>query len=240
MAGRLIEANRSIILAADVASGDFEGLMEDLVDAEGLSAVKIGFEVGLGLGLRSAVEEVRLNLEDVVTIYDHQKAGNDIPDTSKNFARAMEQANIEAAILFPFTGPNVEEAWIKALQDVGVGVIVGAEMTHPGFLESEGGRIADNQLTAMFEQAVSLGVRDFVVPGNKPERVAFYRRYLDEAAGEAVTLYAPGFLSQGGEISEAGLAAGDNWHAIVGRAIYEAGDPSLAVRGMFQAISGSE
>ena len=31
-------------------------------------------------------------------------------------------------------------------------------------------------------------------------------------------------ISQGGEITEGGVAAGNKWHAIIGRGIYEADD----------------
>ena len=34
--------------------------------------------------------------------------------------------------------------------------------------------------------------------------------------------YTPGFVAQGGKISDAARVAGDNWHAIVGRGIYKA------------------
>jgi len=35
-----------------------------------------------------------------------------------------------------------------------------------------------------------------------------------------LTLYVPGFVAQGGMISEVAKVAGPRWHAIVGRAIY--------------------
>jgi len=238
---RIIEADRSIILGADLEPEAYETLMPKLTGLEGLSGVKIGFEVALGMSLESATDIARAAMGgDFVIIYDHQKAGNDIPDTSHNFGRAMRRARVDAAILFPFTGPKVEEAWIKSLQDNEIGVIVGSEMTHPEFKLSEGGRIADNQLLDIFAQAVELGVRDFVVPGNKPERVGFYRRCLEESANGPVTLYAPGFVSQGGEISKAAEAAGDNWHAIVARAIVNAEDPRAAAKQQVRAILGGE
>ncbi|MFC1629794.1 hypothetical protein ACFL11_01030 [Patescibacteria group bacterium] len=37
--------------------------------------------------------------------------------------------------------------------------------------------------------------------------------------GKNFTFFAPGFVAQGGDISETGEAAGSSWHAIVGRAI---------------------
>jgi orotidine-5'-phosphate decarboxylase len=47
-----------------------------------------------------------------------------------------------------------------------------------------------------------------------------------------LTFFAPGFVAQGGEITEAAKAAGKFWHAIVGRAIYEAEDIRKAAEEM--------
>jgi orotidine-5'-phosphate decarboxylase len=41
-----------------------------------------------------------------------------------------------------------------------------------------------------------------------------------------------GFIVQGGRITEVAKAAGDSWHAIVGREIYEAKDVRVAAKEM--------
>ncbi len=229
MSERIIPADRSVIVAADVEPEKFEGLVRDVGKVEGLSGYKIGFEVGYGLTIAKAVATVKEANPDSVAIFDHQKAGNDIPDTGMNFGRTMKRGGVDAAILFPFTGPATQERWTKELQDQGIGVLTGSEMTHPKIRRSEGGYIADDAFAEMFELAVALGVRDFVVPGNKPDKVADYRGFFEERLGsENFTLYAPGFVAQGGEISEAGIAAGYNWHAIVGRGIIAASNVHIA------------
>ena len=94
-------------------------------------------------------------------------------------------------------------------------------MTQKEFLESEGGFIANPE--KIYEIAVECGVSNFVVPGNKVEFVLKYRQLLERLLGQGnFTLYAPGFIAQGGNISETGKVAGENWHAIVGSAIYKA------------------
>lgn len=241
MPERLIEYERSIIISPDVEPHKFEGLVRAVGQVAGLSAYKIGFEVALGLGLSRATNAVRDNNDGVKVIYDHQKAGNDIPDTGKNFARTMSLGDVDAAILFPFTGPAVEESWIRELQQAGITVIVGAEMTHKQISESDGGYIADDAFTRMFDQAVNLGVTDFVVPGNKPDKIGLYRRLFEWELGEGnFDLYSPGLVTQGGTISEGGQAAGERWHAIMGRAIYEAEDPRQATILATQQITGAE
>ena len=223
MSERIIPADKSLVFAADVQPQRFKPVVGELAGVEGLGGVKVGFEVGLGIGLRTATDIVLEANERLRVVYDHQKAGNDIPETGNNFARAMRVARVDAAILFPFTGPKTQERWTKELQERGVSVIVGAEMTHEQIRASEQGYIMDAAFKRMFANAVKLGVTDFVVPGNKPNKVTEYKAFFDEEIGEGeYTLWAPGFISQRGDISETGAVAGPNWNAIVGSAIYNA------------------
>lgn len=77
----------------------------------------------------------------------------------------------------------------------------------------------------MYGLAGRMGVTNFVVPGNKPESISRIRRVIEGGEdADDVSYFAPGFVAQGGEISEGGRAAGDRFHAIAGRAIYKEGD----------------
>lgn len=223
--------NKNLVLAADVTPEDFAPLVEQMDVVPALTDVKLGFEVGLGLGLENAVGIVHES--GLHAVYDHQKGGNDIPGTGMNFARAMKRAGVDAAILFPFAGPVTQERWTKELQERGIQVISGAEMTHPEIEAStdgkSGGYVNGVAFSRMFELAVELGVRDFVVPGNKPEKVTQYRELLDREIGAGeYRLWAPGFVTQGGDISETGAVAGPNFSTIVGSDIYKAENPREA------------
>ena len=89
----------------------------------------------------------------------------------------------------------------------------------------------------MFAKAAELGVRDFVVPGNKPEAVETYRSFFDTELGKGeFTLWAPGFVTQGGDVSETGAVAGPNFNAIVGSGIYAAENPNSAARALGRKI----
>jgi len=218
----LIALPKSIVPACD-----FTGLpqLTDLVTATkevpGIGSYKIGSLLGLTWGLREIVSRIR-DETDLPVIYDHQKAGTDIPvPLGREFTLVLRRAGINGAILFPFGGRATEEIWIKSLQDQEIHVLVGAEMTQEGFFARDGGFIADDAPLRMFERAIKEGVRDFVVPGNKVEAVRGYHGYFTRMLGEGnFTLYAPGFVLQGGDISETGKVAGKNWHAIVGSALY--------------------
>lgn len=220
--GRIIHRERSIIPACDIPLQDYIGLVADTADVEGVGGYKIGFYLGLGYGLDKVVNLTR-KLTNKPIIYDHQKAGTDIPDTGSKFVEVCKNSGVDAIILFPQSGPETEKAWIKSALDQGLGVIVGGLMTHPKYKRSEGGYIADEAIMEIYVNAADLGVKDFVVPGNKPDAIREIREIL-ENKGIAPTFYAPGFVAQGGEISNAAKTAGYSWHAIVGRGLYEAKD----------------
>ncbi len=224
----IIPLKKSIIPACDVPLPVFEKIVEETYGIEGVGAYKVGFQLGLKHGLPKVVETAR-RFTDKPIIYDHQKAATDIPDTGKNFAEVMKTAGVDAVILFPQAGPETEKAWINACRDVGLAVIVGGYMTHEKYVRSDGGYLADEGVFEMFENAAKVGIRDFVVPGNKPDVIAKIKETV-EKEGVKPVFYAPGFIAQGGSISDAAKAAGDRWHAIIGRGIYEASDFSKAAR----------
>ncbi|MBI2597572.1 MAG: hypothetical protein HYW50_00060 [Candidatus Diapherotrites archaeon] len=67
-----------------------------------------------------------------------------------------------------------------AAQKEGLGVIVGAEMTHQEFFSTEKGYIDESAPKKIFELAASTGVTNFVVPANKPEKILKYRKFFEE------------------------------------------------------------
>ena len=227
---RLIKYDRSIIPACDVTNlKDLKKLVKQTCNVKGVGGYKIGLILGLSFGLPKIVKIIR-ELTDLPIIYDHQKAGTDIPDLGRNFAKVCKDAGVDAVILFPQSGPATEETWIKSCQEVGLEVLIGGEMTHPKYKKSEGGFISDEALDEIYLNAAKFGVTNFVVPGNKVERIKHYRSILEPV--KELTFFAPGFVAQGGEITEAAKAAGKFWHAIVGRGIYEAKDIRKAAEEM--------
>ena len=151
-------------------------------------------------------------------IYDHQKAATDVPYTAKKFMECLSAAEFSAVILFPRVNDyEVQKAWIKAAFEEDLGVIIGGKMTHqkeyPPLREIE----------EIYSIATELGVLDFVVPGNEPDFINHIRKFI-ENEGINPTFYAPGFATQGGDITESSKVAGERFHAIIGREIYEAKD----------------
>ena len=217
---QIIKLKKSIIPSCDVDSLEkLSKLVKATCSVKGVGAYKIGFELVIPFGMEKVIKTIR-KITKLPIIYDHQKAGTDIPEMGEKFMRACKF--VDAVILFPQAGPETEAAWIKAAQKAKMNVIVGGEMTHPAYLSEEGGFIEDNAPARIYGIAASMGVTDFVIPGNKPEKAMEYVKIIKNKIKNPV-FYSPGLIAQGGSISDLAKKL-DSWHAIVGRAIYEAKD----------------
>jgi len=246
---KIIQRDRSVIPACDVPFETFKEIVKETGKIEGIGAYKVGVSF-LDIGLKKVVDTAREHTNKPI-IYDHQKAGTDIPEaTPDKFMDSMIKSNVNAVILFPQSGPITEYEWIKAAQDRNLGVIVGGEMTHPRYLEGDlkegkkknytnifrqlgiereiSGFIRKSAPEDMYEIAARMGVTNFVVPGNKPDKIKHYKSLIQACGVTQPAFYSPGLVAQGGEISEGAKAAGERFHAIVGRGIYNKEDKKVA------------
>ncbi|PIN89269.1 hypothetical protein COU60_03875 [Candidatus Pacearchaeota archaeon CG10_big_fil_rev_8_21_14_0_10_34_76] len=239
----IIQRDRSIIPACDVPLEIFHKILLGTADIDAVGGYKIGPALTGRPGYDAVVSMAR-QITDKPLIFDAQKWGTDIPDTAESLLGPVRDSGIETIILFPQSGPITEFEWILTAQRLGLNVIVGGEMTHPGYREGDEiktkrdysqifanlgmdlptGFIRRNAPNQMYEIATRMGVMDFVVPGNKPDSISRIRRVIEEnvLAKEkiSVSYFAPGFVEQGGEISKGGDAAGKRFHGIVGRGVY--------------------
>lgn len=140
--------------------------------------------------------------------------------------------------MFPQSGPATEFEWIRVAQNLGLGVIVGGEMTHPRYLEGDAsngrkfdydvvfkklgmreqptGFIREDAPRQMYEIAARMGVGDFVVPGNKPAQIVIYKQQLESLVEGTPTFWSPGLVAQGGDISDGARAAGKVFMLLLG------------------------
>ena len=228
----LIKQKKSIIPSCDVGSLEkLSQLVKSTCKVNGIGAYKIGFELVIQFGMGKVIKVIRKHTK-LPIIYDHQKAGTDIPDMGLKFMNACKGA--DAVIIFPQAGPETETAWIKAAQQSNMQIIVGGEMTHKGYLKSDNGYLEDDAPKKIYEIAASLGVSDFVVPGNKVDKCVEYNKLIKTKIKNPV-YYSPGLVTQGGNISDLAKKL-DSWHAIVGRAIYEAKDMKKAAEEMAKEL----
>ena len=221
---KIITDAKTVIPSLDVFTlEEVEKIVKSTADLEKIGAYKIGFVLGLKFGLPTVVQSIRKYTQKPI-IYDHQKAATDIPAMGKNFVKVCQDAGIDVVIFFPQAGPETQKIWTEEAFKQNMKIIIGGMMTHPQYKKSEGGYLEDEGILNIYKNAVKQGVNDFVVPGNKPEEIKKIKDLIEAAGGNPV-FYSPGLVTQGGDITEAAVAAGDYWHAIVGRAIYQADDP---------------
>ena len=207
-------------------------LVEAVDPAPSVYGYKLGFALGLAHGLGAVVQAIR-RVSSRPLLYDHQKAGTDIPDTAPLFARVVSQAGIDEVIVFPQAGPATLASLVLALRDAGRKVIVGGIMTHERYLVSEGGYLSDAGMLDAYRLAAGMGVRAFVVPLTKPGQV----RAVVQALGPEGDweFYSPGLGAQGGRTDEVRLPG--KHFVIVGRSLMKAADPLSTLAG-FEAPGG--
>lgn len=257
MSDKIIPLERSVVPACDFDVNTFREVLEGTSDIEKIGGYKIGPALTGRLGY-DAVVKIAREYTNKPLIFDAQKWGTDIPDTASKILTPLRDSGIDAVIFFPLAGPATEYDWIKTAQDLGLGVIVGGEMTHPRFLygdASEGkkvnyselfeklgippketGFIRANAPSEIYSIAARMGVNNFVVPGNKPDRVTHYKNVARNIGIIDDTYWAPGLITQGGNLSEAAEAAGESFHAIIGRDIYTAEDKRAAAIELTQKL----
>lgn len=246
----IINIDRSVLPACDVPFGMIREIIAETHSLDKVGGYKYGVAC-LHIGLNEVVKQHK-EFTDKPSIYDHQKAGTDIHEsTPERFMDAMVYAGIDAVILFPLAGPVTQYEWIRAAQERELGVIVGGMMTHPRFLETDcsnskkkdyteifeelgyvnghlRGYIRKDAPTEMYRLAAAMGVTDYVVPGNKPAALRKYKEVIMDNKISKPVFYAPGLVAQGGDITEGAKAAGERFHAIVGRGIYAEADKKKA------------
>jgi len=212
---------RKLIPALDTDDlSRIEELVKQVDQHQLIYGYKLGFISGLTHGLPRVVQTIR-QISQKPIIYDHQKAATDIPDMGKRFAQLMKNSGLDEVILFPQAGPATLEAWVKALQEQELRVIVGGIMTHPKYRLSEGGYLEDHAVLDIYERAAQLGVQRFVVPLTKPAAVKEIVNVLPDPA--KAVFYSPGFGKQGGDPAQFDFL--QTHYLIVGRALLGATDP---------------
>ena len=225
-----------IILACDVSTlEEAESLAQLSLKFEEIVGYKIGFSLGLRFGLREVTKTLK-KINPLPIIYDHQKAGTDIPQMGDPFARCCKEAEIDGVIVFAQAGPKTLESFISSIFKHGMTPIVGGVMTHPSFLVSDGGYIIDDAPRQIYQTALNKGVLYFVLPGNKPDLLRAYSKILSARQGTSVIM--PGIGSQGGDLETAFNACiGLKSYAIIGSAIYKASDPVAATESFINSLN---
>jgi orotidine-5'-phosphate decarboxylase len=219
-----------IVVALDAEKVD-ESLrvVEATTDVPGVVGYKLGLTVVLRLGLASAVEKLRAATK-LPIIYDHQKAGPDVPDMAVKFCKTCRESGVDGLILFPTAGPRAVSAFVGESFRNRLLPIVGGDLPFPDYNAAGGGYVIDNALDLIFDRAMAIGADHFVVPGNTPDKLRHHAARLRQRIDVPVLLV-PGIGPLGGTLTDAVKAApGCRVFGVVGRAVYAAPDPRAAAR----------
>jgi orotidine-5'-phosphate decarboxylase len=219
-----------IIPALDSESTDaIRRVVEETCEIEGVVGYKLGIAGALRLGLANAVQTIR-EITDLPVLYDHQKAGLDIPDMARKFCSICREAGVDALVLFPVAGPTAVDEFVMHTQRQGLCPIIGGDFPMAEYKVSGGGYVADDGPPRLFRRAADLGVQHFVVPSTNLNEVRRVSELLSTPVRKPV-LYMTGIGAMGGHIRDAFAAApGCKCYAIVGRAVYASDNPKEAAK----------
>ena len=226
----LIAAGAGIIPALDVDDLDrMRRIVEATAPVEGVVGYKLGAVVALRHGLSRAIAVVR-EISDLPVLYDHQKAGTDIPSMSDGFTKVCRDAGADGLVLFPLAGREAVRQFARRTMARGMTPLVGGELPYPEYRARHGGFVHDGALSRILEEATSVGVDHVIVPANDPKNIRRQIRMVRRHV-EAPWVFLPGIGALGGGIDEAFAAAdGCRRYAIIGRAILRARRPATMAK----------
>jgi orotidine-5'-phosphate decarboxylase len=210
-----------LILALDVPEKK-QALSIAHACASDIDAIKLGYPLILSCGLAFIGE---LEALDLPLIADFKVA--DIPNTNRLIAEQVFDAGFASIICHGFTGKDAVQACVDVAADYGGACFVVAEMSHPGATEFFHGGTAE-KIAAL---AMECGADGIIAPATRPERVKALRNIVKKRK-----ILSPGVGAQGGDAAAVAVFVDG---IIVGRAIYEAGDPAAAAA-LFSNIRTTE
>jgi orotidine-5'-phosphate decarboxylase len=219
-----------ILIALDAESvEESKRVVAQTTKVDGVAGYKVGLTMVLRLGLSEAIRQLRLET-DRPLVYDHQKAGADVPDMAAKFAANCRGAGVDGLILFPTAGPRAVDAFVGEAMKQRMLPIVGGDLPFPDYNASGGGYVIDNALDLIFARAIALGADHFVVPGNTTAKLTHHAARLSERI-DMPTLLVPGIGPLGGTLGSIVKAArGARVFGVVGRAVYAAKNPTDAAK----------
>lgn len=226
-----------IVPALDLDSiEDLRKVVGETSNVEGIVEYKLGLQAILHIGLFKAVEVVR-ELTDLPIIYDHQKAGADMPDSAAGFVKICAQTDIDGLILFPVAGPTAVNEFVGHTLAAGLQPVVGGHIPVADYDINGGGYIDNDALERIMVKANENGASRFVLPANDPSRIKRLSEWLLREVSRPA-LYLTGIGPLGGTITESFKASKGMpvRRAVIGRRICNAAEPALAATQFYQEM----
>jgi orotidine-5'-phosphate decarboxylase len=214
----------------------FDRIVRETCRLEGVAGYKVGLTSVLRDGLAVSVQRLR-DLTDLPLLYDHQKAGPDMPDMAVKFTQLCKDAGVDGLILFPVAGPTAVDRFVGEAIKADLIPVVGGEIPIADYGIAGGGYMRDDTLTLIMERAVKQGADHFVLPARDNKKIGSWAGWISDHLA-APSIFLTGFGALGGSIEEGFAAAAPcrNVFAIVGRLITESKEPGEAVRRLIDGI----
>lgn len=198
-----------LVLALDETDGK-----KAMAVAESVSDIVDAIKINWPLVLSEGPQMITRLSELTDVICDFKVA--DIPNTVRLIVENAVSRGASAVIVHAFTGDDSLKAAVEAAGDAEIYAVT--EMSHPG-----GKMFTALHAEEMARLGVECGVKGFIAPATRPERIADIRRIIGD-----LKILSPGVGAQGGKASDA-ISAGATY-AIVGRAIYGSDDPRASAK----------
>lgn len=217
--------NSRLILALDISNRktSMEKAIQILKDtSKHLSGVKIGYPSVLSFGLKIISESKETS--GLPIIADFKIA--DVPHINRKITHSAFDAGADAVIAHAFLGGDSLQAVIEVAEEEGGGVIALPNMSHPGSKAFIG-----PVSMKMAKMAVEVGSDGLIGPATRTEEITELRKLV----GKKPLIFSPGVGAQGGKPGDAIRSGAD--FEIVGRSIYNSGEPRKAAEKMRKRIN---
>lgn len=226
-----------IVPALDVDSNEhFEKVVKSTMNVDGVAGYKLGLTTVMAFGLKEAVRRLRA-ITDKPILYDHQKAGPDMPDMAGKFTAICADAAVDGLILFPVAGPTAVDSFVGSSLKAGITPVVGGEIPVPDYGASGGGYLLDDALDRILARAAAARANHFVLPAHDVLKIRRWSHWISTKVRNPV-VFLTGFGAQGGTIESAFEASNScpQRFAIVGRMITRAANPGAAAKKLFEEM----
>lgn len=221
--GKIIPSERSIVLDCCFQYSAFPRFLDETKNIPQIDANKIDAIAG-GVGWENWIKLSKEKTPERKVIYDHQKLGRDVKHIIPGLVEEFKRVGFDAIIVYPKSNETLG-IYAKEARKGNLGIIIGAKMTNQ--------KDNDNEAYLLYMNAIEMGVTNFGIPASGKSDYRFVENLLEriDKTGKHTDFdwFPIGIGPQGGTIEEVINTLGQNarFHAIVGRAIYEAPDRGL-------------
>lgn len=237
---KTLKGDMGIVPALDTESHEhLERVVRETTKLPGVAGYKLGLTSVLRDGLQESVRRLR-DLTDLPILYDHQKAGPDMPDMAVKYTGMCKEADVDGLILFPVAGPTAVDMFVGEAVRAGLVPVVGGEIPVPDYSVSGGGYMLDDALDRILVRAVANKADHFVLPANDLAKITRWSNWISTNVSAPLVLLT-GFGSLGGSMeSFAAAVPCKRRFAIVGRLITGAKSPGDAAARLFDEMQAAK